>query len=337
MFGNHRREAGEKIRDIGLYVEVEEAIEAGKSSQARSLLKRYLDDSSNAEYRKKAKKELEKLSIEAHAMKIKLRYEEALEQNNISELYSILENIKGIQDEQEREANEETYQFVKLKIAEFERERQEAYDTVMAKESIMLMVEFREKYKKGELVEDVIMLFHKKDSETYDYAEYSKKIVDFRYYMTEFKDYGGMFIGDAKDRIEEITFFNTLSTKQELKNYLHQPNTKRVRLMQEEAEQKIETIEYNEEKIRRHDEAIKGDSVDLCQRYIDDYDRDKDDKWSSIKAKSIELNTLEKGRKIFEEIKQTKDFKAKLNLCKLYEDSNSQSSDNESNTFIYCL
>lgn len=318
-FGNQRKEAGEKIRDIGLYVEVEEAIEAGKSSQARSLLKRYLDDSSNTEYRKKAKKELEKLSIEAHAMEIKLRYEEALEQNNISELYSILENIKGIRDEQEREANEETYQLAKLKIAEFERERQEAYDTVIAKESIMLMVEFRKKYREGELVEEVKALFNKKDRETYDYAEYSKKVIDFQYYIDEFKDYEGVFIGDAEGRIEEITFFNTLSRKQELRDYLHQPNIKRVRLMKEEAEQQIQAIEYNEEKMRRYDEVMKAKSIDLCQKYMDDYDKDIDDKWNSVKAKSIELNFLEKEERMFKEIEQMKDYKIKLNLCNLYE------------------
>lgn len=88
--------------------------------------------------------------------------------------------------------------------------------------------------------------------------------------------------------------------------------------MLKEAKDHVERIEQDERKQLQYENAISSNSIEICQKYLDEYENDKDDKWFDVEVKFIELDYAIRSKELFDEIVKATEVKDKLSLCHSY-------------------
>lgn len=318
--GRYMFEANQNLRDISLWIEVDEQIRNKQDlDEGRKKLYEYKAKFPQGLYIRQAEKELSKISIEAQAKKIKAEFEEAKGSDDLNKLLELIEDIENFSDENELAANRYVLDEAKEIIKAYENKKSEEYKKVIENKRVLDLKHFLKLYNDdnfaSEEVENVSVLLYEKEQAMYYKAEAEKTIDSFMAYMNEFDD-GDNFYDKAKERIEELRLFFSLKNKKEFQDYIKEYVGNGLMLV--EAREKIAEIEYEEHKQKKFEDAISMNSIDLYLEYLDSYENDKDKRWYEIESsfKKIELEI--KSDKHFKEINKTLDNKNKLSLCISY-------------------
>lgn len=317
--GNHFTEATKKYSDVSLYMEARMMIDDQLDlDKGRKLLKKYQNKFPEGLYKNSVKRELNKVSIEAQVKKITSELEEAKSPLDLAVLYDLINQIEGFSKD-EKTASIDILSEAQQIVSEYEYERDEDHKTVKQSDSIPELKSFIVKYSDDEfaeeLVTDIQNRFYDKEEELFDEAKRKKDVKLFYNYMNTFEA-TDTYYDRASQRIKELEYYEKLQTKEQFKKYLTDYEEKG--LMLEEAQTQIASIEYKETKQQLYEQALTNDSIDICQNYLDDYDNNRDKKWSEIEVRFKKLDYDQKATELFKEIEQATETKAKLNLCKSY-------------------
>ena len=319
-YGRYIFEANQNLRDISLWIEVDEQIRNKQDlDEGRKKLYEYKAKFPQGLYIRQAEKELSKISIEAQAKKIKTEFEEAKESDDLNKVLELIEEIENFRDENEIAANRDVLDKAKDIIKAYEDKKNEEHKKVIESKRVLDLKHFLKLYSDDNLaseeVESVSLIFYEKEQAMYYEAEAEKTIDSFMAYMDEF-DNGDNFYDKAKERIEELELYFSLKDKKEFQSYMKEYAGKG--LMLAEASEKIAAIEYEEHKQKKFEDAMSMNSIDLYLEYLDSYENDKDERWHEIESSFKKLELEIKADKHFQEIDKTLDEKSKLSLCISY-------------------
>lgn len=319
--GKHTEKAYQNLRDTSLYIEASGLLKDNKDlPTGRKLLEEYVQKIPNGIFINRAKKELNKVSIETQAKKIKLEFDEAKIEKNLPALYDLISQIQEF-GKDEKEANSEVLSEAQQIITEYETSKATEHKKVIESDKVSELKFFIRLYSEDELaidlVEEVQEILDDKEEQMFFEAERGKEIDLFRD-LTEMFDEDDNFYDKALQRIEELSFYFSLKTKEEYQKYLEHPQYRKNGLMLKEAKNHVERIEQDERKQSQYENAINSNSIEICQRYLDEYENDKDDKWFEVEEKFKELDYALRSKELFDEIEKATDIKDKLGLCHSY-------------------
>lgn len=320
-YGRYIREANQNLRDVSLYMEAKDLITENKDlSAGRKLLEEYTRKFPKGLYIKRAEKELNKVSIETRAKKIKLEFNEAKAERDLIALYDLVSQIQEF-GKDEKEANSEVLMKAQHIIAEYETKKVAEHKKAIESDKVSELKFFIKLYFKDELainlVEEVQEILDDKEEKMFFEAERGKEIDLFRD-LTEMFDEDDNFYDKALQRIEELNFYFGLNTKEQYQKYLEHPQYKVNGLMLKEVKDHVERIEQDELKQSQYENAINSNSIEICQKYLDEYEKEKDDKWFEIEHKFKELDYALRSKELFDEIIKATEVKDKLSLCHSY-------------------
>jgi|AntRauTorckE5430_2_1112549.scaffolds.fasta_scaffold01319_5 hypothetical protein len=320
-YGKHIGEANQNLRDVSLYMEAKDLITNNNDlSEGRKLLEEYKRKFPEGLYIKRAEKELNKVSIEARAKKIKLEFEEAKIENNLPALYDLVSEIQEFKKD-EKEANSEVFTEAQLIITEYQTTKEKEYKKAIESNKVNELKFFIQLYSEDELAIDLVQevqeALDNKEEQMFFEAERGKEIDLFKD-LIEMFDENDNFYDKALQRTEELNLYFSLKTKEQYQKYLEHPQYKTNGLMLKEAKDHVKRIEQDELKQSQYDNAINSNSIEICQKYLDEYENDKDDKWFDIELKFKELDYTLRSKELFDEIIKATEIKDKLSLCHSY-------------------
>lgn len=319
--GKYIREAYENLQDTSLYIKASNLLKDNKDlSTGRKLLDEYLRKFPNGLFIKRAKKELNKVSIETRAKKIKSAFEDAKSENNLTALYDLISQIKEF-GKNEKEVNAEILIKAKQIITEYETTKEKEYKKAIESNKIHELKFFIKLYSDDELaidlVEEINEIFYDREERIFFEAEDGKEIQLFNNYLDVF-DENDNFYDKALQRIKELNFYYKLKSKEQYQEYIEHSEYKINGLMLKEAKDHIERIKLDELKQSQYENAINSNSIDLCQKYLDEYENDKDDKWIEVELKFQELDYALRSKELFDEVTKASKVEEKLSLCHSY-------------------
>ena len=157
---------------------------------------------------------------------------------------------------------------------------------------------------------DILERLQEKERESFEVAELSKKIEDFKDYLRDFEELDGIFIDEAKERINEIEYFKTLSTKEGFNVYLQ---TYPKGLMRKDAQENIYSIEREERKEALYQKILNEDSINLCKEYLEEF-QEEDSKKQVVENKLEHLVVEVQINDLMDKILAAKG-EEKLELC----------------------
>ncbi|WP_052600000.1 caspase family protein [Aureispira sp. CCB-QB1] len=310
-YSSNFSEAELKLKDISYWIEITKEKSPHRKKEKIEL---YLDTFSNGEYRKEATNELEDLNIEKKIKKLNVDFEDAKKNANYAKLSELKSYVEGTSKE-EQSIYKECYQQISKEINNLDLQRERDYHKAINEDSIDLIVEFIQKYNGSKYAQELQDKFHEIDEKSYGQAEQSKEKDDYEAYLLKFQDNNGKYIIEVQDRLEELNYYEGLTTIEELKKYLdlYQGGVKR-----EEADHRIKSliIEKNREELYH---SIKANPTkELCKDFLSEYD-DEDGLKENVKSILLEIERKEKEGQLYQEILQYEGDKQQ-NSCKEYID-----------------
>lgn len=310
-FGKFTSEAAKKMKDLDAWID---AIEEDNVGRKREKLKKYIDSfGGDGEYIKEANREYSKVSIKENAEKIAEAYEKAVEEGRVNFLYELREEINGL-TEPEKLENESTLSSINEYLSSIEAQCHKEYKEAKKNDSVYSLNKFIEKYEGVDFADnmssDILERLQEKERESFEVAELSKKIEDFKDYLRDFEELDGIFIDEAKERINEIEYFKTLSTKEGFNVYLQ---TYPKGLMRKDAQENIYSIEREERKEALYQKILNEDSINLCKEYLEEF-QEEDSKKQVVENKLEHLVVEVQINDLMDKILAAKG-EEKLELC----------------------
>jgi len=315
--GEYFEKAIKAWKSILLFEKGIELFETKDLKGSSELFKRYKKEFPNGEY----KNNVEQKITETDIVKIVREQNEVLQRakndKNIQKVYEVVKFIDGLTS-QEREATKEIYDEAILEVRQYENLRQSDYKKAINSDKVFDFREFIAKYNDDELaLEFVYNMKNKlldKDTELFNIGEFQTfNISDFKYYVEVLGEEGKSY-DKAKKRIEELNYFSLLKDKNGYEDYL---NSYPDGLKRDNAAQRILEIEEEEQQEIRFNDALKSNSIDVCQSYLSDYDNKKDNRYETINKKYLQLKEEAKEKDIYEQITNSTGMK-QYKLCTEY-------------------
>jgi hypothetical protein len=319
--GKYIREAYQNLQDTSLYIEASDLLKDNKDlSGGRKLLEEYERKFPDGLFINRAKKELKKISVETQAEEIKLEFDEAKSENNLTVLYDLISRIQEF-GKDEKEANLEVFTEAQQIITEYQTTKEKEYKKAIESDKVSELKFFIKLYSEDELATDLVQkvqeILNDKEEQMFFEAEGGKEI-DLFIDLVEMFDEDDNFYDKALQRIEELNYYFSLKNKEQYQKYLEHPQYKINGLMLKEARDHVERIKQDEIKQSKYENAINSNSIEICQKYLDEYENDKDDKWFELERKFKELDYALRSKELFAEIGKATDIKDKLSLCHSY-------------------
>jgi len=292
--------------------------ENGNLKISKALFNRYLEDFPNKEYTSYVRKLLDESKLKEFAEGIEKDLNIAIKENAIAKIFDVVDFIKGLGREDEKNATKGSYNIALAEKQKYELNREIDYEKAIKSNRIINFREFISKYINDEIsaeyVGEMKMVLNDKDIELFNIGEYeTKNIDDFLFYIDELGK-EGFHYENAQDRVKELKYFSSLTNKEEYEDYLTEYKNGLVR---EEAEKRIVQFEAEEKQQIRFEEAINSNSIEKFQSYLTDYLHKKDERWEEINKKFQTLKEREKEDSLFSKINEVKGIE-QHKLCHEY-------------------
>lgn len=279
-------------------------------------------------YESKAKEMAYILESQIDHKRFEERLQIAINADDLDILESIKEEIEGRTDK-ERQSLLPVYERTISMVNKLNKQIENSYNKAIESSDLLDVVEFIEKYERGNFVSKAIEYFQNEEQRYYDELVTEDSIESCEKYLSNFKRFEKIklpvliYIGEVEKWLSELSkdknaFFQA-KTLESLKKYILDVELGiYVGKCIFEAKQRVKQIEKEEQKSQLYQKILESPTIELCQQFVLDFLDAEDERYKKVDKTLVHLLMSKSREESYQAILIEENLEKRLTLSQAF-------------------